>query len=270
MNVFISFSLILGLFSLQACTNSSTTQHRNLPDTAHISDSLSVSTNDNTAPFISPKTDSSQGQIFLVRSYRMWEKEDPTAVLNKEWYDLYEENGQYYLGKVDYEVKDGFDDCAQVATKSVESRRNSLLFLKLKGLKAGSVEHVKISHSEIWPNESVAYSFNNQKINLRASGTIKSTEVQTDEKAHEKVFHEVTDYKLLYIPSNGNKEKMLFQVDQYDHVFMSTLFVGDIDRDGALDFIFSNPKNYEEEAMLLLLSNQGNPLMFEAEEQFDC
>lgn len=270
MNISINTSLILGLFFLQACTNSSTKQHRNLPDTANTSDSLAVSTSDSTTSFVSPKSDSSQGQIFLVRSYRIWEKNDPTTVLNKEWYDLYEENGQYYLGKADYEVKDGFDDCAQVATKSVESRRNSLLFLKLKGLKAGAVEHVKISHSEVWPKESVAYSFNNQKIELKGSGTIKSTEVQTNEKGHEKVFHEVTNYKLLYIPSNRNKEKILFQVDQYDHVFMSTLFVGDIDRDGALDFIFSNPQNYEEEAMQLFLSNKGNPLMFEAEEQFDC
>jgi len=270
MNVFIGLSLIMGLFSLQACTNSSTQQHKNLPDTANTSDSLALSNIDSATSSISSKTDSSQGQIFLVRSYRIWEKEDPTAILNKEWYDLYEENGQYYLDKVNYEVKEGFDDCAQVPTKSVESRRNSLLFLKLKGLKAGAVEHVKISHSEVWPKESVEYSFKNQKVTLKALGTIKSTEVQTDEKGHEKVFHEVTNYKLYYIPSNGNKEKTLFQVDQYDHVFMSTLFVGDIDRDGVLDFIFSNPKNYEEEAMLLFLSNHGNTLIFEAEEQFDC
>jgi len=59
-------------------------------------------------------------------------------------------------------------------------------------------------------------------------------------------------------------------VDQYDDVFMSTLFVGDIDRDGILDFIFSNPSNYEEEAMLLFLSNHGKSLLFEAEVQFDC
>lgn len=270
MNIFIVFSLILGLFSLQACTNSSVKQHKNLPDTARTSDSLTLSTSDSAASLTSPKADSSQGQIFLVRSYRIWEKEDPTAVLNKEWYDLYEENGQYYLGKADYEVKDGFDDCAQVATKSVESRRNSLLFLKLKGLKVGAVEHVKISHSEIWPKESVAYSFNNHKIKLQASGTIKSTEVQIDEKGHEKVFHDVADYKLSYISNYENKEKLLFQVDQYDDVFMSTLFVGDIDRDGILDFIFSNPSNYEEEAMLLFLSNHGKSLLFEAEVQFDC
>ncbi|WP_343557758.1 hypothetical protein [Sphingobacterium sp.] len=270
MNVFIAFSLILGLFSLQACTNSSTKQNRNLTDTAKTSDSLAISTSDSTTSLISPKTDSSKGQIFLVRSYRIWEKEDPTAVLNKDWYDLYEENGQYYLDKVDFEVKDGFDDCAQVATKSVESRRNSLLFLKLKGLKTGALEHLKINQSEIWPKESVQYTFKNQKIALKALGDIKSTEVQTDENGHEKVFHEVANYKLNYSSINGNKEKTLFQVNQYDHVFMSTLFVGDIDRDGALDFIFSNPKNYEEEAMLLFLSNHGNPLMFEAEEQFDC
>lgn len=270
MNVFFPLSLILGLLSLQACTNHTTKQQQDRPDTKNVSDSLTISTVEDTISSIYPKADPSKGQIFLVRSYRIWEKEDPTAVLNKDWYDIYEENGQYYLAKADYVIKDGFDDCAQVPSKSVESRRNSLLFLKFSGLKPGLIEHVKINQSEIWPKESVQYTFKNQKVNLKALGDIKSTEVQTDENGHEKVFHEVANYRLNYSATNGNKEKTLFQVDQYDHVFMKTLFVGDIDRDGALDFIFSNPRNYEEEALLLLLSNHGNPLIFDAEEQFDC
>ncbi|WON93859.1 hypothetical protein [Sphingobacterium sp. UGAL515B_05] len=265
MNIYNAFALLLGLFSIQACINPSSQQSRGLSDTIKTSDTLpQVTVGSNVA------ADSSKGQIFLVRSYRIWEKEDPTTVLDKDWFDLYEENGKYYLEKVDYEIKDGFDDCAQVPTKNVESRRNSVLFLKLKGLQAGSIENVKVAHSEIWPKESVEYSFKNQKVTLKALGTIKSTEIQTDEKGHEKLFHEVTNYKLNYILNKENKEKTLFQVDQYDDVFMSTLFVGDIDRDGALDFIFSNPNNYEEEAMFLFLSNHGNALTFEADVQFDC
>ncbi len=107
MNVFFSFSLILGLLSLQACSNQTTKQQQDRPDAKIVSDSLAVSTVDDTTSSIYQKADPAKGQIFLVRSYRIWEKEDPTAVLNKEWYDLYEESGQYYLAKADYVIKDG-------------------------------------------------------------------------------------------------------------------------------------------------------------------
>ncbi|WP_293957399.1 MULTISPECIES: hypothetical protein [unclassified Sphingobacterium] len=270
MNIYNALALLMGLFSLQACTNPTSQQVGGKTDTDKATDTLSQVVADSSTVNQSLIADPKKGQILLVRSYRVWEKEDPTAVLNKDWYDLYEENGKYYLEKVDYEIKDGYDECAGVPIRSIESRRNSLLFLKLEGLQAGALENLKVTHSEIWPQESVEYAFKNQKVTLRGLGTIKSTEVQTDDKGHEKLFHEVTNYKLSYISNKENKEKTLFHIDQFDDVFMSTLFVGDIDRDGVLDFIFSNPSHYEEQAMLLFLSNHGNALTFEADAQFDC
>lgn len=266
MNKYTAFITILALLLIQAC-NSPTPNKKDTPTDSLVSaDSLHLSPTDSTS--LSP-AHSTNGQIFLVRSYRIWEKEDPTAVLNKDWLDLYEREGRYYLEKVDYVVKDGYDECAQVPTKSIESKRNSLIFLNIKGLKPGPMDNIQVNHSEIWPKESVEYNFKSQHIMLKGSGDIKSTEIQTDQKGHEKIFHEVANYTLKAILAGGEEIKMLHK-DQYDHVFMSTQFVGDIDRDGQLDFIFSNPSNYEEEALLLFLSNGGNPLVFDASEQFDC
>lgn len=263
------FTLLFTLLFIQACDSPSTKKGNTAIDSTVTKGDTSLISKDSVRLSIAAPSDSSKGQIFLVRSYRIWEKEDPTAVLNSDWFDLYELEGKYYLDKVDYEVKDGYDECAQVPSKSVESKRNSLLFLNIKGLKTGALENLKINHSEIWPKESVEYNFRKQHVILKGSGDIKSTEVQTDEKGHEKIFHEVAHYKL-NATFGGRNELTLIQKDQYEHVFMSTQFVGDIDRDGQLDFIFSNPSHYEEEALLLFLSNGGNPLIFEANEQFDC
>ncbi|PUV24343.1 hypothetical protein [Sphingobacterium athyrii] len=269
MNSYSAFTILFGLLLIQACHSPMTKREDTSIDSVATKDSSTLLSKDSTDLLRSASADSSKGQIFLVRSYRIWEKEDPTAVLNKDWFDLFEREGKYYLEKVDYEIKDGYDECAQVPSKSVESKRNSLLFLNIKGLKPGALENMQIKHSEIWPKESVEYNFRKQHIILKGLGDIKSTEVQTDEKGHEKIFHEVAHYKLNVV-FGGTHEMTLFQKDQYEHVFMSTQFVGDIDRDGQLDFIFSNPGNYEEEALLLFLSNGGKPLIFEANEQFDC
>lgn len=271
MNIYPAFTLLFGLLLMQACHGPAPKQKDTpLDDTLVSTDSLSFVSKDSNMSASSAPADRSKGQVFLVRNYRIWEKEDPTAVLNSDWYDLYEREGKYYLDKVDYEIKNGYDDCAGVPSKSVESKRNSLLFLHIKGLKAGPLDHIPVSHSEIWPKESVTYTFKNQVITLKATGDIKSTEVQTDEKGHERVFHQVVNYKLSYSYGSENNAYPLFHIDQYDGVFMSTRFVGDIDRDGKIDIIFSNPSNYEEEAVLLFLSNHGNTLIFEAAEQFDC
>ncbi|MDM1295747.1 hypothetical protein HX021_15765 [Sphingobacterium sp. N143] len=270
MNRYVVFALAAFSLLVQACNNPTSTKKTTTIDSLVPEDSLALSVKDTATRPLSLQADSARGQLLLIRSYRMWEKEDPTAVLNKDWLDLYEEDGKFYLAKVDYEIKDSYDECAQVPSKSVESKRNSLLFLNIKGLQTGAVEHVEISHSEIWPKESVNYTFKNQQITLKASGNIKSTEVQTDGKGHEKIFHEVANYRLSYVLGATNKAYEIFHIDQYDNVFMATRFVGDIDRDGQLDFIFSNPSHYEEESILLMLSNHGVPLVFEADVQFDC
>ena len=65
------------------------------------------------------------------------------------------------------------------------------------------------------------------------------------------------------------------KADQFHDTFIKTLFVGDIDRDGKLDFIISNPLDYEESSTLLILSSQIKnddieKSSFEQALQFDC
>ncbi|MNT99017.1 hypothetical protein D3C72_2417490 [compost metagenome] len=67
----------------------------------------------------------------------------------------------------------------------------------------------------------------------------------------------------------------MIQEEQFNDTFIKTLFVGDIDRDGKLDFIISKPTNYEENSIMLILSSQikENNIQknsFQQSVQFDC
>lgn len=69
--------------------------------------------------------------------------------------------------------------------------------------------------------------------------------------------------------------KNCLQEDAFNDTFVELLFVGDIDRDGKLDFIFGANKNYEEERVILFLSSKaenGNLVkkVSEIAIQFDC
>lgn len=127
--------------------------------------------------------------------------------------------------------------------------------LKLSFLKAGKIENLKITQAEIWPKETVIYNFNNQKYQLKGYGDILGTQVRSNDQGREEVFHEVKNYKLTY-SYNGSSEANMIQEEQFNDTFIKTLFVGDIDRDGKLDFIISKPTNYEENSIMLILSSQ--------------
>lgn len=220
------------------------------------------------------KDQAQEKRIMMIDSYRLFEDyEDPSKILTDDWFDLYEENGEYHLEKVAYKIESGYDDCAQLETKVVVSKRNSLLFLNFPFLKIGKIDHLKIIQGEIWPKESVAYSFHNQTYLLKGYGDIESTSVQTD-NGKDHIFHDVSNYKLTYTINSG-KETQLIHTNDFNDVFMNTLFVGDIDRDGKLDFIFSNPTDYEESRIIVILSSQikdGNieKSSYEQAIQSDC
>jgi hypothetical protein len=211
----------------------------------------------------------------MIDTYRIYEgSEDPSKILNKEWIDLYEENGEYHLAQVDYKIEDGYNECAEIPTKTVVSKRNSILFLNFPFLKVGKIENLKITQAEIWPKETVQYSFNNQKYLLKGYGDITGTQVQSNELGHEEIFHDVKNYKMTY-SFNSGPEISMFKAEQFNNTFIKTLFVGDIDRDGKLDFIISNPTDYEENSIMLILSSQIKDQgieksKYEQNVQFDC
>lgn len=270
---YLSLTALFITLIFQSCQNQNQTNKTTTPD-----DTAAIETSSDTNAVNSPSiktSPSNEASIFMIDTYRMDEySEDPEKILNEGWLDLYEEKGEYYLAKVDYKIEDGFSECAGVPTKGIISKRNSILFLNFPFLKAGKIENLKITKAEIWPKETVLYDFNNQKYLLKGYGDIVGTNIQTNDQNHEEVFHDVKNYKLT-CSVNGNSEMNMFKAEQFNDTFIKTLFVGDIDRDGKLDFIISTPTDYEENSIMLILSSQvkDNDLdksSYKQDVQFDC
>lgn len=192
--------------------------------------------------------------ILLPRSYRVYNEESPIASLTDKWVDLYQKNGAYYLGKPDFEIEKGFDDCSGDSLVSINSRNNTMLLMDYPGLKLGKIKSFKIDKNKVWPNEKVTYVFNNVSYTLRAEGKIISSEVHADGDKQE-VFKVVENYKL-YL-TVGNKEQLLLTEKSFNDTFVILLFAGDIDGDGKLDFIFGANRHYEEERVVLFLSSKA-------------
>ena len=79
----------------------------------------------------------------------------------------------------------------------------------------------------------------------------------------------------LYLTVNNNSETLVIANDTFQDTFLELLFVGNIDKDCKLDFIFGAKRNYEETRMILFLSSEAdeNKIIKKVSEisiQFDC
>lgn len=213
-------------------------------------------------------------KTLLPNSYRIDENDDPTKELSNDWFDLFEKNGSYYLEKAAYTISKGYDECAGTDTKAIETKRNNLLLLDYKNLTTGKVDNLLISKKHIWPKENVNFDFKNITYTLRGVGDIKNTENRTNDKDENEIWQTVENYKLYLKTSNTNEQLVLYEVS-FSDTFVVLVFVGDIDRDGKLDFIFEANRNYEEKRIILFLSFEANEnkiikKLSEISIQFDC
>lgn len=211
--------------------------------------------------------------ILLPRSYRNWEGKNEANSINKNWIDLYEKNGKYYLGKADFKLESGYDECIGDSTRIIESKNKTMVFMDLKDLKLGEIKSLNITKNKIWPKEKTTFTFNNLDYFLRAEGKVLSSEkVHTDNGLE--TFQVVENYKL-YISTKDIPEKLLLNEESFNDTFVELLFVGDIDNDGKLDFVFGANRNYEEERVILFLSSKAEKenvvkKVSEIAIQFDC
>ncbi len=211
--------------------------------------------------------------ILLTGTYRSFENENPVNSLSKDWIDLHYKDGKYYLAPVDYSISNGFDECTGDSTKILKSKNNTIIFIHNLKASLGEIHAVKIEKNKIWPNEKMIYHFNKMAYTLRAEGNIiSSNKIATDQG--EEIFHQVEDYKL-YISTDQNKETLCLEESTFNDTFVEVLFVGDIDKDEKLDFIFKANRHYEEERFILYLSSKANaasPIKKVAEMaiSFDC
>ena len=210
--------------------------------------------------------------ILIPRSYRDWEYKNEADKLNKNWLALLKIDKKYFLEKADYKISRGFDECVGDSTKIIEAE-NTILFLDNPNFKTGLLNSVAITKKKIWPAQKWNFTFNNVKYQLQAKGQITSKEKFSNTDGDD-AFYEVANYKL-YISAANAQETLLLQQDTFNDTFVELLFIGDFDRDGKPDFVFSANRNYEEERVVVYLSSRAKKgkaaeKVSEIAVQFDC
>lgn len=212
-------------------------------------------------------------EILIPKEYRDQGEENEVNILTKNWLDLYPKDGKYYLGKTNYSIIRGFSECSGDSTKIINSKNNSILLMNSPQLALGEVKTVTIKKNKIWPKEKLKFHFENEEYTLHAEGKVLSSEkVNTDNG--EELYQNVKNYKL-YISTSNSREQLFLEEESFNNTFVELLFIGDIDKDGKPDFIFSANRDYEEERVILYLSSQAKKgkLIKKAAEtaiQFDC
>lgn len=211
--------------------------------------------------------------ILLPSNYRDWNEENSTDKLSTDWFDLHLKNGHYLLGKPDFKFERSYDPCSGDSTTIIKSKHKTTLFLEDKKLQLGEVKHIQLSKEKLWPKEKMEFQFNENTYTLRAEGNVLKTENWSTDDGTE-IFKYVENYRL-YISVNGGPTTLLFSQESFEETFTKFLFVGDLNRDGYLDFILESNRHYEEQRAILIYSNKkSNTITFEAASQvfvgFDC
>lgn len=211
--------------------------------------------------------------ILLPTQYRDWENKNELDILTKDWLDLNKKDGKYYLSQADFTIERGYSECSGDSTKIINSKQKTLLLLNNSSLELGELTTIKIKKNKIWPKEKSTFQFGAAEYTFRAEGKVISSEkISTDNG--EELYQKVENYKL-YISKNNGPETLVLQQQSFNDTFVELLFIGDLDKDGKPDFIFSANRDYEEVRMFLYLSSdakEGNIIkkVSEVSVQFDC
>ncbi len=198
--------------------------------------------------------------ILMPTFYRIIDGINPTKKLNKNWLDLFELDGDFFMEQTKHSIKKGIDECTGDKLRIISTNRNTILLIDFPTLSIGKVNASIINDSELLPNKSLELLFNETKFTFRSEG------IQSDSG--------IENFKL-FIKTKQGKDELLLKMEELEDTVVNLLFAGDIDRDGKLDIILDAPRHYEEKRMLLFLSSKaknGNLLQKVAEIRsgFDC
>ena len=212
--------------------------------------------------------------ILLPATYRISNDDNPAKELTNDWFDLFEKDGKYYIEKATYTISKGNDECSGLDTRTIETNRKTILLIEDSKLKTGEIDSLPIVKKYIWPKQKQEFTFNNQTYTLRGEGTMEGNPKITNETSDDDLWGKIKTYKL-YLTTTGFSEVLILSQDEFQDTFVELKFVGDIDRDGKLDFIFGANRNYEETRIILFLSSEAeeNKVIKKVSEisiQFDC
>lgn len=229
-----------------------------------VDDSL-VGKNDSlTVPVVSESirisTDSIvEGRVLMPVRYRVWG--DPVSkIINKNWLELHLKDGAYAVTSALYHIENEDEEpCSGLPTETIVPKEDVLLFFNIPTIQKGPVDSIAFTKSIIEPGEPFHFTHQNQKYQLQASGI---RFYKDEERNNPNANYTLQLYR------DGKLIRTLINQSSYNDTATELKFIGDLDGDGQLDFIFSSPRDYEEMRFLLILSGSTN--IYEGTMQFDC
>lgn len=277
-------TLLLSFLLMMGCGLASKNE-QNLQD-ENKTTSLDSLSNNNTSDIIPdsiilPEVYDEGIEIQLPGLFRRNEPSDFEDLVHGSWYELFYDSkvDEFYLIEGLARVTKEMDDCLGDSSTYISSKHEVEPMLFIKGLDEPlfKINSLVLKQHMIWPGQSLTFTFNNQNYALEAEGHVQSDEpVHNNDNSFDK-WQNIINYRLnLTSNAYGNvKKQLLVAIPSFNNTFVQVLFIGDIDNDGKPDFVFDISRDYEEKAVILMLSSRakGNEIVRcvgESSYQFDC
>ncbi len=222
-------------------------------------------------------------EIQLTGLYRMEEPSDYDFLLEEGWMELYQDTTthDFHLIKANPKAAKEYDACLDDSSTYLTSLNaiDPLIFIKGINNPQSEIKSVKLKQDMVWCGSSLDFEFNNQKYTLEAEGyVLEENDVYEDEETGKiSKWENVVNYRLRLKSTIGNKlqEQLLVAIPSSNDTNVKILFIGDLDNDGKPDFVFDVSRDYEEKAVVLMLSTKAKQGEFvrgvgESSFQFDC
>ncbi|MDR0196302.1 MAG: hypothetical protein LBI73_14370 [Myroides sp.] len=182
--------------------------------------------------------------------------------MNDKWLSFYDRDGLYKVVPAKFEISEKVNECNETDMLGVFSpgELEPLFFMGPNtAIEQGIKDAMQVNPTPLWPGLNQEYLFNGKKYTLCAEGIETKSYNYTDEGKNRE-YKEFMKYKL-YL-SVGTDEQQVLNIPEFNDKFITLLFVGDLDGDGNLDFVFDTSSNYEEKTVEVYLSKGAKHLIY--------
>ena len=199
--------------------------------------------------------------ILFPDTYRIFNHMELKGKLaGRKWQEIYKKDNNYYVDKANYSLSEIEEDpCSGFPAQIIESSNNALLLFSIPNIKPGKLDTVAFSETIIQAGKSFEFSYNKHNYTLKASGISFFSENGHTPNG---------TYNLVLFSDQYPEGHRIITQSEYNDTCTELLMISDLDKDGFPDFIFSSPRDYEEERYLIILSSSNQ--IYEGNRQFDC
>ena len=251
--------ILLGTLLFLSCNNRNEGDNSQDSTVFELPESTKESTLDDVK--ISELTDVVEDVILFPSTYRILNSTElKDKLASTKWKEIHKKDDAYQIADALYSLsKINEDPCSGYPAQQLEANNNALLLFAIPNIQNGELDTVAFTASMIKPNSPFNFTFKDQHYKLEAYGI----EFYGDNGSNPK-----GDYTLKLFSDKYPKGLTLIHQTEYNDTSTELVMISDLDRDGLPDFIFSSPRDYEEERYLIILSSDNTTYI--GDRQFDC